>query len=196
MSTSAFFFGGHQASQPDMDRWLSSARSQRPDIDFCAFPWTSGASSPEDSVIKGSWKSGQFQTAIAAIKASKADTIYIVGHSSGCAIANEVDRNLLLRSEVVLVVLDGFAPSKEQLRLTSTQVWVAKSGEGKSMNKSLHYDHLKLRVGARVQEYPARSDCTSLLALHFSLVNENATNEVVDSIPHGYTHCRANLEWL
>jgi hypothetical protein len=34
------------------------------------------------------------------------------------------------------------------------------------------------------------------LALHFSLVNANATDSVVKNIATGYDKCDANLAWL
>jgi hypothetical protein len=54
---------------------------------------------------------------IKKIEDSHADNIYIVGHSSGCAIANKV--NSLLKGDhknITLVDLDGFAPSGDQKR--------------------------------------------------------------------------------
>jgi hypothetical protein len=38
MTILVVFFGGFQSSQPDMDKWLDSARKQRSDVQFEAFP--------------------------------------------------------------------------------------------------------------------------------------------------------------
>ena len=49
------------------------------------------------------------------IQSNGADKIYIVGHSSGCAIANAVYAGLEYIGHHVLVALDGFTPSALQL---------------------------------------------------------------------------------
>lgn len=199
MSTSIYFFGGYNASQKDIDAWLGSAKQQAPNIDFFGFPWPSGTPmDPEKAVVEGSKNSGQFKFAVDSIQecSADADKIYIIGHSSGCAIANEVDRsfkdNSKIVSKIVLVALDGFTPDANQRARSSTQVWAAKSGKG----KSLHYDYLQNVVGGSLQVHEARTDCTTKLALHFSLVNAAATDKDVDAIPTGYVNCKANLAWL
>jgi hypothetical protein len=188
MSTSVFFFGGFKASQDDIDAWVRSARQQKPDIDFTGFPWTSGpTSSPADTVVKGSKKSGQYKSAVDAIQACKADKIYIVGHSSGCAIANAVDKELK-DPRVVLVALDGYSPDDDQLKRSTTQVWGAMCGKVKSKNFP-GWSRGRQRI------YQA-TDCKQLLPLHFSVVNTAARDGKVISIETGYIHCKANLAWL
>ncbi len=188
MSAFVVFFGGYQATQSNMDAWLSSAKGQRPNIEFSAFSWPHGAGSGANSAVATFTKSGQYKSAVAAIQASKADKIYIVGHSSGCAIANAVDKGLKDTSKVVLVALDGFTPDSGQLIRSSTQVWGAVCGDVKSMN----YPGL---AGGRRKVYEAK-DCKSKWALHFSLVNAAATDSLVKSIATGYVQCWANLAWL
>ena len=189
MSTSVFYFGGFNASQNDIDAWVRSARQQRPTVAFTGFPWTSGPkSSPPDTVVKGSKNSGQFKSAIDAIQACTADTIYIVGHSSGCAIANAVDKEIKSASTVVLVALDGYSPDPDQLKRPSTQIWGAICGKVKSKN----FPGPSL---GRRRIYEA-TDCKNLYALHFSVVNEAATDGTVRSIATGYAHCKANMAWL
>jgi hypothetical protein len=191
MSAHVFFFGGYKATQTDINVWLGSARAQNPNIEFSAFPWPRGANSGAHSAVATSTKSGQYDSAIVAIQASSADSIYIVGHSSGCAIANAVDRGLKDHSNVVLVALDGFGPDRKQLARSSTQVWAAVCGEAKSRN----YQALKNLVGGKLKVYKA-TDCKTPWALHFSLVNAAATDSAVKSIATGYAQCRANLVWL
>ena len=188
MSECVIFFGGYQATQSNIDAWLNSATGQRSDIEFSAFPWPHGASSDAKSAVATFTKSGQYKSAVAAIQASKADKIYIVGHSSGCAIANAVDKGLQDTSKVALVALDGFTPDVGQLKRTSTQVWGAICDGVKSMN----YPGLD---GGRRKVYEAK-DCKTKWALHFSLVNAAATDRLVTSIASGYAQCRANLAWL
>ncbi|MFO0893193.1 MAG: hypothetical protein U0790_29150 [Isosphaeraceae bacterium] len=189
MSTSVYFFGGYEATQADIDLWLRSARQQKPNIAFFGFRWPeSTPSTPADKVVKGSRKDGQFKSALDAIQADNADRIYIVGHSSGCAIANAVDNGLKDKSKLVLVSLDGFIPDGEQLKRSTTQVWAAICDGVKSRNY-----HEKL--GSRLKVYQA-TDCKTGWALHFSVVNAAATDRLVPTRQKGYLHCQANLVWL
>jgi hypothetical protein len=189
MSTSAFFFGGFNASQNDVDAWVRSAKQQRSDVEFSGFPWKSGpASWPAATVVKGAKKSGQYKAAVDAIQACRADKIYIVGHSSGCAVANAVDKDINDPNRVVLVALDGFSPDGDQLKRTSTQVWGAICGNVTSKN-------YPGPAGGRRRIYQA-TDCKKLWALHFSVVNAAATDGTVGGIATGYFHCKANLAWL
>jgi hypothetical protein len=191
MSTYVLFIGGYHATQTDMNVWLGSAKAQQPDVDFDALPWPPGAGADANGAVSSFTKAGQYGSAITAIESSGADRIYIVGHSSGCAIANAVDRGLKDHSNVVLVALDGFSPNGKQLARPSTQVWAAVCGDVKSRN----YKALKEAVGARLQVYKA-TDCKTMWALHFSLVNAAASDKVVKDIRTGYAQCRANLVWL
>ncbi len=190
MSTSVYFFGGYNASQKDINAWLGSAKQQSPNMEFLGFPWPKDTPSyPENAVIEGSRKSGQFKFAVDTIRecSADADKIYIIGHSSGCAIANAVDRELK-KINLVLVALDGYGPQGDQLKRTSTQVWGAEC-EGKT---SKNYPGPSQ---GRRQIYHA-TNCKGLWALHFSLVNANATDKTVHGIPTGYFNCKANLAWL
>jgi hypothetical protein len=189
MSTSVFFFGGFNATQDHIDAWVRSAKLLKPAVDFTGFPWASGPKSwPADTVVKGSQKSGQFKSAVDLIEACRADKIYIVGHSSGCAVANAVDRALTNTSNVSLVALDGFGPDSTQLKRPTTQVWGAECDGMKSMN-------YPGAAGGRKKVYQA-TNCKNKWALHFSLVNAAATKDTVYDIPTGYVNCKANLEWL
>ncbi len=189
MSTSVYFFGGYEASQPDIDLWLRSAKQQKPNVAFFGFPWPADTqSTPDDSVVKGAKKSGLYKSAVNAIQACGADKIYIVGHSSGCAIANAVDNGLTDKSKIVLVSLDGFTPDPDQLKRSSTQVWGA-TCDGKT-SRNYHGG-----LGSRLKVYPA-TDCKTDWALHFSLVNTAATDKSVPTRQKGYFQCEANLMWL
>ncbi|MCP5450590.1 MAG: hypothetical protein H6972_08620 [Gammaproteobacteria bacterium] len=219
MSTFVLFFGGWRATPADMQAWQGSAKAQRSNVDFDAIPWPSGAASDASSAISVFTKRGGYKSAIAALQSSKADKIYIVGHSSGCAIANAVDAGLTDHSNIVLVALDGFVPNRKQLARQSTQVWAArtlklpfltlsancvpKKGE-QADDKciSRNYRGLKNAVGSRLQVYFAAPDCTTKWALHFSLVNSAANDKLVtgktsvDIVAKGYSQCIANLVWL
>jgi hypothetical protein len=168
---------------------VRSAKQQKPNVDFTGFLWASGPKSwPADTVVKGAKKSGQFKSAVDAVEACRADKIYIVGHSSGCAVANAVDKALTNTSNVALVALDGFTPDDAQLKRPTTQAWGAECDGVKSMNYPGH-------AGGRRKVYQA-TNCKSKWALHFSLVNEAASDGPVHSIPTGYLNCKANLAWL
>ena len=188
MSTLVVFFGGYQATQSDMDMWMQNARGQRPDVEFNAFRWPRGASSDAKGALSGSHSTGQFKAAIAAIQASTADTIYIVGHSSGCAIANAVDKALDDTSNISLIALDGFSPDASQLQRSTTQAWGARCGNIMSMN-------FPYRAGARQRVFET-PDCKTKWALHFSVVNMAAMDSLIKSVATGYAQCRSNLEFL
>ena len=189
MDTQVFFFGGFLASHTDMKVWVGDAASQRSSIDFQAFAWPAGAKSDARSAVAGAHNSGSFRKAVEAINAATADTVYIVGHSSGCAIANAVDSALDDNKRVALVALDGFAPSGTQRSRPSTKVWAAECDGAVSRN----HDRLKELLGGELKIYPA-TNCKTLWGLHFSLVNANADSKT--TIANGYKACRANLCWL
>jgi hypothetical protein len=94
MTILVVFFGGYnnKSSKTDMDLWLASARKQRDNVVFEAFPWPDGLNKSGDDDAVNGFK--QFDAAIKMIEDSHADKIFIVGHSSGCAIANAVNSRL------------------------------------------------------------------------------------------------------
>jgi hypothetical protein len=189
LTISVFFFGGYKSTSGQMDDWIKSAHGQRPDVTFNAYPYPSDNPEPSDKDID------TFKKVIKTINDSTAGKIFIVGHSSGCAIANGVDQRLKDTTKVTLVALDGFAPNANQLK--RSQVWAAVSGTAKSFN----HDRLLKRVGEkRLQIFHAGSDCTTELALHFSLVNVSANDKDLKSfktdLGNGYKACEANLCWL
>lgn len=188
MSTHVAFFGGFRATQANMNAWRGSAYAQRPNVQFNTFPYPPGADSSSGSAASAF--SG-YGPALESIESSRASQVFLVGHSSGCAIANEVDRRLTHHENVVLVALDGVCPDGAQLKRPSTQVWVAECGKA----RSLHYDYLKGIAGARLCVHKAH-DCNTTWALHFSLVNLAASDSTIKSIRTGYVSCRANLEWM
>jgi hypothetical protein len=170
---------------------------------FDGYPYPDGVSWDGEKAVKAfkDSKTHDYATAIKKIEDSKSDVIYIVGHSSGCAIANEVDDGLKDTSKVVLVALDGYAPSNAQLARPSTQVWSAESGTGKSLNhdkmlKRIKDYNLKAKDQIKVNIYTASSSCSTQVALHFSLVNLSSSNDLVKHIPDGYKNCKANMPWL
>lgn len=189
MATQVFFFGGFLASHTDMKVWAGDAAAQRSSVDFQPFAWPSGAKSDGHSAVAGAHSSGSFRRAVQAIEASSADTIYIVGHSSGCAIANAVDRALKDHERVALVALDGFAPNGTQRSRAGTQVWSAECGDAVSRN----HKALKELLGGKLKIFTA-TNCKTAWGLHFSLVNANADSKT--TISNGYQGCRANLCWL
>ncbi len=187
---SVYFFGGYQSTSEQVGAWVKSAQGQRSDVTFNAFPYPSNNPEPSDKDID------TFKNVVKTIDQSNAGKIFIVGHSSGCAIANGVDRRLKNNTKIALVALDGFAPDPKQLKRPGTQVWAAESGAAKSFN----HDRLKNRVGDSLKIFHAKSDCTTELALHFSLVNTSANDKNLKNfqtdIENGYKTCIANLCWL
>jgi hypothetical protein len=187
MSIYVVFFGGYHASQPDMALWKTSAEKQRDDVKFDAFPYPDHANPGDKSAVNGFMK--QFDGVIKKIEDSGADTLFIVGHSSGCAIANKL--NSLLEgdhSHITLVDLDGFAPSADQIKKSSAQAWSAEGGGGKG--KSLNW--------AKGNKKFIAANATQAWSLHFSLVNTAATDAITKDNyrSKGYAGCIANLCWL
>jgi len=196
MSVCAVFFGGFQATQEQVNKWRESARKLKPGIEFVVYPWPSGAWANSDGDA-GVSAFREFDSLVARLKASTAGKIYIVGHSSGCAIANAVDKEITKGlkdpSKFVLVSLDGYRPDADQLKRDNTQVCGAVSG----VHKSYHYpkEGEKRQLGKHFKEYTANASCTKAFALHFSLVNTIVT-DATGNIPHGYDDCQANLKWV
>jgi predicted esterase len=182
------FIGGFQSDQTAIDQWLASATSQRSDVVFDAYPFPNIKHSDRTHSVAGF--EDQFDEVIKNIQGSGADKIFIVGHSSGCAIANELNSRLGGdRKNVTLVDLDGFAPLPKQIAASQqVQAWyaVGPGGRGKSMNHS----------SGRIK-YQA-THATEGWSLHFSLVNKAATNKITQKNykKEGYAGCIANLDFL
>ena len=192
MGAAVFFFGGFLASQSDIDKWLHSARLQKSGVEFIGFPWPRGAGAGADSAVRHFSKGGKLDSVIDDIQSIDADKIYIVGHSSGCAIANAVHAGLEYIGHHVLVALDGFTPSDLQLDEESTQVWGAMCDGRTSMNFP------GLAKGRRRIHFAA--NCKKKWPLHFSLVNTNVSDANKDlvngDLTKGYLDCGANLLFL
>ena len=188
MGLAVLYFGGFQASDQDIDAWLRSARVQKPAIDFTGFPWPKGAGPSAKNAVDAFSRHGGLDAVIDDIQGNGADKTYLVGHSSGCAIANAVDAGLEWTEDTILVTLDGFSPNDDQLDRETTQVWGAMCqgkpslnfpGPSKGRRRIFHVTH-----------------CTTQWALHFSLVNANAKDGLVKDVASGYADCRANLLFL
>jgi len=198
MSTFVLFIGGYQSTWIDIRRWMASAMHDNPSVIFDGYPYPDIRSAKAADAIAAFHSMGE---AIKKVKDSQHDTKFIVGHSSGCAIANKIDASLDDYTTITLVALDGFSPSNAQLERTTTQVWSAESVHG----KSLHHDDMLDRVEdynknathkQKVQMFTAARNCSTKFALHFSLVNLSANNDTVGVITDGYNKCKANLCWL
>ena len=188
------FFGGFLASWDDMDKWLRSARSQRPDVAFDAYPYMGGDSGRASTIDSFNPMYDSVIRSIKLIKESGAPQIFIVGHSSGSAIAEELDHRLKDLERTRLVVLDGFPPLYSK-QLVRTEAWSAKSGD----NPSRNYVDLHNWFGDALKCHKAKKDCTNSWALHFSLVNLAANDRDIEDghhIGNGYKDCIANLDWL
>ena len=175
MSTGIFYFGGYQATIGDAAKWQGSAAEQTADdVLVFTYAWPAGANADAQSAVATFKAAGTLARAVAQIGSSGADRIYIVGHSSGCAIANAVDRSLASHDAVTLVALDGFVPDRDQLARPATQVWAAVCGKAVSLN----HDKLKKRLGGRLKVYQA-TGCNTMWALHYSVVNAAASDTTV-----------------
>jgi predicted alpha/beta hydrolase family esterase len=201
MSTFVLFIGGYGSKISDIEHWKTSAAGQRKDLTFDGFPWPPSAKDSSDTSAVSAFEAAKsMPEAIKKITDSSSNDVYIVGHSSGCAIANKIDEELakaLGKSSKVtvnLVTLDGFKPSDAQRGRPTTQLWCAEDSKNKS-NKSKNYKFMKHLAGLKL--YQAQ-DCTNIWSLHFSLVNSAVNDKTVGGykdLPSGYLNCRANLCW-
>jgi len=187
MSILYVFFGGFQADKTAMELWLASACNLRDDIKFLAYPYPSPHAS-DTAAVAGFKKNVGFDTVIQKIKDVAADTLYIVGHSSGCAIANELNSQIEGdHTGITLIDLDGFAATHDQRKKSTFQIWSAEGGKG---GQSVNWD-------SSHKMYPALH-ATQPWSLHFSLVNTAATDTITKEnyAQTGYAGCIANLYWL
>ena len=86
-------------------------------------------------------------------------------------------------------MLDGFRPFPALLALASTTCWSATCDGHHSLN------YFALAGTPRFRVYPAMS-AHGIWALHFSLVNRNSGDLLVNVVADGYKSCAANLCWL
>ncbi len=202
MSIYAVFIGGYQSSQPDVDMWKASAAKQRGDVEFDAYAYPDIKGASDSSAVNGFKK--QFDGVTKSIADSGADTLFIVGHSSGCAIANELNSRFNEvksplndldpslgkgdRNHITLVDLDGFAASARQAKKSSVQIWSAVGAGGKGVSVNWAAEHQIFTSPSATHEW----------SLHFSLVNSAATNAITKDNyrTQGYAGCIANLCWL
>src|SRR4029077_8045755 len=116
----------------DMDLWKTSAEKQRDDVEFDACHYPDGVDYKRTSAVDG-FK--HYDAVVKKIEDNGADPIFIVGHSSGCAIAEEVNSRVKGdHKNSTLVSLDGFAPFPKQIKGASVQAWSAEGGGGQSLN--------------------------------------------------------------
>jgi hypothetical protein len=203
MITCIFFFGGYRATIHDVAKWQGSAADQTPDdVYVFTYAWPAAApnsdkpaNSDDTSAVSSFRSAGTFDKAVSDIGSCGADRIFIVGHSSGCAISKAVDHAVVVdKNKVTLVALDGFTPDVDQLARPSTQVWAAERNQGGKVFVSRNHNRLKKNLGGRLKIFNAPSGTTEW-ALHFSLVNVAASDDI-DDISKGYMNCRANLVWM
>ena len=183
MSIYAVFFGGYHASRPNMDAWKISAEKQRGDVKFEACPYPEHVGSGRKSAVHGFEK--QFDAVIKMIADYGADTLFIVGHSSGCAIADELNSRLDGdHSHITLVDLDGFAPTADQIKKSKVEAWYAEGARG---GRSYNW--------AKGNKMFIAASATHEWSLHFSLVNTAATNAITKDTyrEKGYAGGIANL---
>src|SRR6185312_13842188 len=105
MSVYVLFFGGYKATLADIKAWTASAMSQKPGVTFEGYPYPGGASWDGGEAVKAFHAAHDYAAAIKKIEACDRDVIYIVGHSSGCAVANAVDAGLKDHAKINLVAL-------------------------------------------------------------------------------------------
>jgi hypothetical protein len=177
------FFGGYRANSQNVLAWCKSLEQKQPHVIAIGWPY------PVGSTAGDPLRRWNFSDSLAKCISVDASECLIVGHSSGCAIANDVANKTLTfgAKNFRLIALDGFRPKPELLNLPGTMVWSAECNEIRSLN----YDALK--DGERFHVYTAK--VRKKWPLHFSLVNLNVSDNL-DDITQGYHNCDANVEVL
>jgi hypothetical protein len=185
------FFGGYLSTQTDISAWLSSAKAQEPSVTFQGFAFPKGVGADGNAGIRGFGKLKLLSLANNILDWS--GYTIIVGHSSGCALANELAAMSVADMNGVhteLVALDGYVPNAALRKQMHTTCWSAKCGGTFSRNWNA-------MSGTENFHFIESPNCVNApWALHFSLVNSNATESNVRRITQGYSNCKANLMWL
>ncbi len=190
MTDVLWFFGGYKSTFADMTLWKASVDHQNIVPYVTAFAYPADANANAESAVSH-FKS--HDDIVNRLNNLEEYTFVIVGHSSGCAIANEIAFRAYHKGykNFRLICLDGFAPHPVLFENKKVQVWSAKCGDTVSLN----YKALIKVAGPYFHTYYTK-DCYDKWALHFSLVNKSASDNLVRTITDGYKHCVANLEWL
>ena len=186
--TTIFFFGGYLATHDEVAAWRGSAFQQNYKLNVFAYPWPTGANASEPLNF---WPASNSLLLAQTISQVVDPDIYIVGHSSGCAYANDIADKLRVyypHAGFNLICLDGFVPNAALLALPSTQVWSAEWNG----HKSLNYNSLCKTKNFKV--YTPDHEITEVWGLHFSLVNK-VTNDHT-TIQTGYVNCNSNLTFI
>ncbi len=189
------FIGGHGSAADQMQEWktLAQKNPSYSSFQFQAIALPSKRFSYED-VLKDGLET--INRLVKEIDESSGDQEFIlVGHSSGSAIGNEVARRVKKskRSQVKLVVLDGFFPMNVPKEIETT-CWSAVAAETGAPTINTAY----MKNCANYQEMKPYG-CQDKMCLHFALVNSSAPKVGVNSSNYplaGYKNLSPNLNWL
>ena len=177
------FFGGYRATNQNVLAWCNSLEKKQPHVIAIGWPYPIG--SPAASPLK-CWNCSE---SVAKLIKVDVDECLIVGHSSGCAIANDVASKALAlgAKNFKLIALDGFLPKPELLNLPGTMVWSAECNGVHSLKYKSNKD------SGRFHLYKA--NVTKKWPLHFILINVNVSDDHSD-ITQGYRNCDVNTKVL
>lgn len=182
-----YFFGGYASTIDQVNSWAAVAKKMRPEYEFDGRHYISRHDGEEGAVEDAK---GQIKAVVDDIESSMFCEITIIGHSSGCAVANEVARQVRHRVKK-LVVLDGFCPSEAFQKEVPTECWYATNGRIFSLNAS----EMQKQLDPKKHTNPY---VHSLWALHFSLINGNVDPDLAfkDYPKHGYDNVSPMLDYL
>ena len=207
MTLRALVFLGYESTLADANVYLASAQELRGDVQWNVWSYPRGAGADAQSALNA-FGNDRFDQVISIIRGEPDTKHYVVGHSSGCAIANAVVAGLgdppAFSARVRLVALDGFRPSELIMAdHPDTECWHAwcngsnVPGIGpfsRGSVRSLNWDYGN--EGKPWFKTYRATNCFGEWALHFSLVNKAASDATVIDIAHGYNDCIANLDVL
>ena len=187
-----FYFGGYRSTHDDVVAWKNSLEDKLTKLLYVApqvtvFHYPDGASAGNPLA---QWRHQSTEWIIQQMEDSLNNMI--VGHSSGCAIANDVAEHALFEGKKFrLIALDGFCPNDKLLALPGTRVW---SAANMTVGKySLNFWALKARANHCFCVYQTKVE--EKWPLHFSLVNLNVDDDHIQ-LAEGYRNCDTNLQVL
>lgn len=217
--TKVIFFGGHGATQGQMNCWVAGAQRQKrwAGYKFSAFPYPNTSDFSHPAVIAEAAKS-EIDSIVAEINSHPNTHYILMGHSSGAAVSDAIAERITKPSHAELINIEGFAPSPHlQERMKTLCVYSDTTRTKEEIAELRYHDaHLKAGEGRDLNRYgnlvssPASSmkncahsvrvpvhHCKSTHCLHFSLVNLSSPDELhYDYKTNGYNGCHSNLTYL
>ena len=134
LKPTVLYFGGFKSTQKDMDAWQASATHEAGESYlFKAYQYPAINSAQADDAVKA-FGGPRIAGLAREISEDLTRKYVVVGHSSGCAIANAVaEQALKLEGGVArnfcLIALDGFPPRAQLFDRMPISCWSSENGQ-------------------------------------------------------------------